>query len=324
MAYEKRICILKQVKKGFSADGNQLTGVVYAELIGETLTVTLRMPGLSALKEGRYVLVLQIGGKVFFAADGEMKLENAPSVKNGFAALLCFVRSEAEPIAFGTCGFERADMESMRRALTENSRKRPIPTPMSPIRTPSPLAPNVPYAPGVPLPADPDDGREEEKDGPFRKAAVPYDDEAIADSNYYAPSHADESGDRPLQTEGKEAAGESDPLTDEDTFVLTRGSLTYYKEVREELEAVLKKYPADTRLKWAFPTSEWARNGKSLIGIVYEEGIPRYLCVATEQPDPDLEGQSVFVPATPFSDEHGFYVVFQDADTGAYVRVGSA
>ncbi len=322
MAYEKRICILKQVKKGFSADGHELTGVVYAERMGETLTVDLRMPGLSALKEGRYALVLQVGGqKICFALEGKMSYPNAPSVKGGFAALLCFVRSDAEPIAFGYCGSERADMQDMRRSLTENGRKRPIPTPLPPLSPPSPIEPNVPFAPGVPLPGTPDSGQKEEKDVPFRWN-VPYDDEAIADSDYYAAPHADEGGEDQMQTEGEKTAGGGHSAADEDVF-FPRGSLTYYKEVRDELQAVFKKYPPDTRLKWAFPQSEWARNGGSLIGIVYEEGVPRYLCVAAEDPAPALKEQSVFVPASPFSDEQGFYVVFQDADTGAYVKVES-
>lgn len=317
MAYEKRICILKQIKNGFSADGNRMTGVVYAERMGETLSVTLRMPGLAALKEGRYMLVLQVRGQKYcFSPDAGMKTP-APSVKDGFAALLCFYRGEAEPVAFGTCGLEKADAQSMLRAVTESG-KRPIPTPMPPFETPAPLAPNVPYAPGVPLPDAPPDG--EEKDGPFRPEAVAYDDEAIADSDYYAPPDADEGGDRPLQTENKKAAGDGDPAAHENVL-FPRGTLTYYKEVREELEAVLKKYPADTRLKWAFPQSEWAKNGTSLIGIVYQEGIPRYLCVASEELEPALKEHSVFVPVSPFSDERGLYVVFQDADTGAYVKV---
>lgn len=323
MAYEKRICILKQLKKGFSADGNALSGVVYAERMGEELTVTLRMPGLSALKEGRYVLVLQICGKKFcLAADGEMKVPSAPSVKGGFAALLCFVRSDAEAVAFGWCGSEKAEAPALLKTLTETERKRPLPTPMPPTQIPAPLQPNVPFAPGVPLPEDDPPQEEKGELSPFRGRAVSYDDEAIADADYYAPHHADAGGARETETEGEEAAGDGDPAKDE-AVLFPRNSLTYYKEVREELEAVFRTYPADTRLKWAFPQSEWARNDNDLIGIVYEEGIPRYLCVASEHPDAALKENSVFVPASPFSDETGFYVVFQDADTGAYVKVES-
>ena len=65
----------------------------------------------------------------------------------------------------------------------------------------------------------------------------------------------------------------------------------------------------------------------ALIGIIYEEGIPRYLCVAasaSEETPEEMKARGVFVPATCFSDDEGYYVVFQDADTGEYVRVSDS
>ena len=38
MAYEKKLCILKQIGKGFTADGMPLMGAVYAERLGSDLT----------------------------------------------------------------------------------------------------------------------------------------------------------------------------------------------------------------------------------------------------------------------------------------------
>ena len=51
MAYEKRVCVVKQIKKGFSADGGALTGAVYAERLGGELTITPRIAGLSPLRD---------------------------------------------------------------------------------------------------------------------------------------------------------------------------------------------------------------------------------------------------------------------------------
>ena len=62
MAYEKRVCVLKQMKKGFAADGGDLSGAVYAERLGSELTVTPRLLGLSPLKEGRYALAFSAEG----------------------------------------------------------------------------------------------------------------------------------------------------------------------------------------------------------------------------------------------------------------------
>ena len=63
MAYEKRLCVLKQIKKGFSADGSPLSGAVYAERMGSELTVTPRLAGIAPVKEGRYALAVWAGGR---------------------------------------------------------------------------------------------------------------------------------------------------------------------------------------------------------------------------------------------------------------------
>ncbi len=323
MAYEKRVLVLRQIRKGFSADGSALSGVVYAERLGSELTVTLRIPGLSPLKEGRYLLVLRLKGSFYCLALGEgaMKIQDAPSVKEGFSALLCFVRGEAVPVAFGNCGAESGDYSPLLAALTENTKKKPLPTPMPPFQTPAPLEPNVPFAPGVPLPGPDPDG-EEKDSSPFREHAASYDDEAIAQDNYFSSEDEDGAGEVPEGGQGQKAEDPCGPSPHaDDTLLFPRGSLTYYGEVREKLEAVMKTYPPDTRLKWAFPHSEWVRSEDRLIGVIYEEGIPRYLCVAAEYGDGEVMENATFVPATPFSDEKGFWVVFQDADTGAYVKV---
>ena len=89
------------------------------------------------------------------------------------------------------------------------------------------------------------------------------------------------------------------------------------------MSEAFEKFPPDKRLLTAFPQSEWVNSGEALLGTVYENGLPRYLCVAREQPFP--EGiKAVFVPFAPFSEKEGMYIVFQDADTGDYVTVRDA
>ena len=81
MAYEKRVCVIKQVKKGFSADGGALTGAVYAERFGDELTVTPRIAGLSPLRDGKYLLVLRADGQTLcleLRGSAPLRLDNAP------------------------------------------------------------------------------------------------------------------------------------------------------------------------------------------------------------------------------------------------------
>lgn len=184
MAYEKRLCVLKQMKRGFSADGRDLSGAVYAERLGDELTVTPRLVGFAPVKEGSFVLTVWVSGKqyLFDLAEGSVfRVKSAPSLKDGFSALVCFVRGEAEAVAFGYCGSAPSDAAVLYQAFTEESgkkRKRAIPTPLPPTELPGQISPQVPLAPGVPVPDT------EEDDRPFRDEAG-YDDEAIASTDYF-------------------------------------------------------------------------------------------------------------------------------------------
>ncbi len=311
MSYEKRVCVLKQIKKGFSADGSALSGAVYCERLGDTLTVTPKLAGAAPVKEGRYGLVLRAEEKtLLFELNGNLPLrrENAPSVKNGFAALVVYLRGEAEPVAFGSCGSAPSAYEPLLAAVKE----KPSPAvPLPPFETPAPVAPNVPRAPGVPLP-DP---------LPFRERALSeYDDEAIASVDYY--SHADEEAPRGGGGQAQEEKAGSGPREDAADPLYpprSRGSLTYYKELREKLDFAFAGFPRDDTLKEVFPQSEWVRRENALLGIVYRAGRPQYLCVAAERetPPPEMGENALFVPLA----GGGVWMVFQDADTGEYVRV---
>lgn len=324
MAYEKRVCVLKQLKKGFAANGGTLSGAVYCERLGDELTVTPRILALAPLKEGRYVMALCAENETFCMEAGAGVVRGAPSIRGGFSVLLCHVRAgaDAEPVAFGACGASNETPRTLLAAITAEEKKRRKPAnPLPPVELPAPAAPNVPLAPTPPVPKP-----LPEEDAPFRdcRAAARYDDEAIAADDYYA--EADQNADAalcdPPQADPPENGGGACRDEAVPPRPITRGSLTYYYELREKLRAAFGKYPRDDRLKGAFPHSDWVNAGDALLGIVYEEGLPRYLCVATEEKLPaQAEGRGVFVPLSPFSDERGMYVVFQDADTGEYVVV---
>lgn len=308
MAYEKRLCVLKQLKKGFSADGSPLSGAVYAERLKEELVITPRLAGLSSLAEGRYLLAVRIGEKIFLSEwknNAPFSLADAPSLQEGFSALLCLDdRGECEPLAFGCCG---AASDDFRPLLAELRKGRPVPVPMPPNQLPGAPSPQVPLAPAVPLPEEEDD---------FRDAAAVYDDEAIARTDYFSAGDEDETSAR----ETKEETDGEMPCADETPLVrLPRGGLTYYRSVEQKLKEAFLKYPRDESLLSVFPHSEWVRTEGALLGVIYQEGIPRYLCVATPAPPEEVRPFAVFVPDV-FSDEGGTFVVFQDAETGEYVR----
>lgn len=320
MAYEKRVCVLKQIKKGFSADGSALSGAVYAERLGSELTVTPRILGIAPVNDGRYALAVRAEGETALLelrGNAPLKAQNFPSIKAGLSVLLVFIRGEAEPVAFGSCGAAPREYGSLLAAVSgeERKKKRTPPPPPDPEETPLPFTQNPPAV----LP--------EEDERPFREGACAgYDDEAIAAVNYYGDA-GDEDGkarEGGLDGETAQADGHETQTHGGDGILRPRGTLTYYNTVREKLEEAFRRFPRDGRLKEVFPQSEWVDAGGALLGVIYKEGIPQFLCVAAEDTGdlpPAMKEHGCFVPLSPVSDMVGLYVVFQSADTGEYVTV---
>lgn len=327
MAFEKRVCVLRQIKKGFTADGSALSGAVYVERLGSELTVTPRLLGIAPVKEGHYALALWIEGSVFVVElkdSSAVKLET-PSVKSGLAVLLVYVRGEAEPVAFGSCGLAPTNYDQLLATFSKIEKKKRAPAPMSeeqPSKTDTPL----------PFRRDKEPFRGEEP--PFREqAAAQYNDEAIAEDNYYGSAHDGDGAAAHLGAAGEENEEDgAEPAHNDEAvhpFRVAGGSLTYYNTVREKLKAAFARFPKDDRLLKTFPCSEWVKTDTALLGIIYESGMPKFLCVAVEgmsedDPPEEMGVHAQFVPATPFSDTVGFFVVFQSADTGEYVTVSNS
>ncbi len=309
MAYEKRLCVLKQIKKGFSADGGAVSGALHAERLGDTLTLTLRLLDIAPVREGRYALVVRVGERTLLfdlSEERTLRAEGVPSLKNGFSALLCFVRGEAEGVAFGYCGEGCPDYRVLLSALFEREKK----------RTAKKSAPKAVEEAGVSQETLPSD--------------LQFHDEAIAEENYFQWEKENEGAGNENeiavgggQEEGTaQAVGDRAPQNEADGVVrpfLVDGAPVYYEQLREKLEALFAKYPRDTRLLGAFPQSEWANADGTLFGVIYEKGAPRYLCVAKTEQGEGFE-QSRFVPLAPYSKE-GLFVLFQSAQTGEIITV---
>lgn len=328
MAFEKRVCVLKQIKKGFTADGSALSGAVYVERLGSELTIVPRLLGIAPVKEGRYALAIGVGGEVLITEldkSGSTRMEG-PSIASGFSVLLVYLRGDAEPVAFGSCGLASNDYGPLLAAFSEREKRKngapmPAPTPLPPTELPTFSPNNVPLAPTVPLPG------EEEERRPFREAEQ-YNDEAIADANYYEDPTDGHGTANDVVAEAEEAA-RAQIADDADAVhpLLVGGGLTYYHSVREKLREAFEKFPKDERLLSVYPTSEWVKADGALLGIIYKNGSPEFLCVAVEaegDPPEEMKGHCQFVPATPFSDMVGFYIVYQSASTGEYVTISDS
>ena len=58
MRYIKKTCILRQLKNGFSADGNPLSGIVKVEQYAQHIGLEISTANLAPLSEGEYHLLI--------------------------------------------------------------------------------------------------------------------------------------------------------------------------------------------------------------------------------------------------------------------------
>ena len=108
MNYVKKMCILRQVKQGFSGDGKTLSGLVKLEQYGKNLAVEVSIINFAPLVMGEYYCllcdlkgvceILPLRGKSLFNIITDL------DVSDGFCAVICFVKTELTPIAYGVNG----------------------------------------------------------------------------------------------------------------------------------------------------------------------------------------------------------------------------
>ena len=61
MNYVKKMCVLRQIKQGFSADGKPLTGLIKAEQYGKNLAAEVSVMNFAPLSSGEYFCLLSDG-----------------------------------------------------------------------------------------------------------------------------------------------------------------------------------------------------------------------------------------------------------------------
>ncbi len=306
MGYEKRLCILKQIKRGFSADGGALSGAVHAERLGDTLTVKLQTVGLAPVREGRYALAVKVQQKIYlFDAEDNAPLqgENCPTLQKGFSALVCFYKGEAEAIAYGACGEERGGYEPLLRAVIEQEnrrKKRSAPPP-----NPAPTAREALQESG-------------------------YHDEAIAEENYFKRGENGRTGNEnenascvggeQAQKEGGATRARENEGDDVVRPFLKEGAPVYFEQLKEQIDEAFARFPRDKRYLKTFPCSEWVEINGSLLGVIYENARPKFLCVASNEMPEEAKKRAIFVPFSPFVNSEGMDVIFYSAQTGETVQ----
>ncbi|MDE7440400.1 MAG: hypothetical protein K2N23_07835 [Clostridia bacterium] len=290
--YTKNIAVIRGLKSGFSVDGGPLSGLVKAEKYGVNLRVDVSLINFAPLTEGKYVCAVSDGIRVCvldgLTFDGESLVDTGA----GFAALICFVNGEVSPVASAVCGDFHYALSGIRIEIErqENLKR---------------------------------DGAPE---------AIKYEDEALAQENYYEFGQADKSGgavcEDPQKEEKRQGFSKNEEAVSFEKGGLSSGG-NFYSRMKDEIEKVLTSYPKEEALETMVEQSRWVRitygDGKFYVfGVIYGGGEAQYICygVPSENPvspPPSIENSS-FIPAYPEGNS-GYWVMYQDAKTGASIKI---
>ena len=328
MNYIRKMCILRQLKQGFSGDGKTLSGLIKAEQYGKNLAVEVSIINFAPLASGEYYCLLSDGkGKTEMLSLRGKSLFNILSdldISGGFCGIICYVKNEVVPIAYGVNGNGNYDWKSILNA------------------TLPPVFPNSKQSASHEIAGAAEITQSQKAKAIEENSA--YNDEAVATQNYYEeerPSereqyeeisknaHAESATENQDEEEGSNATPNADATGVLHPFQTDPDG--YYLSVKKEIDELFATYPRDDTLCGAFSCAEWvrvkgtAKEPQYLVGVLYEDGRAKYICyalVAEDRNSPPEEIKKVcsFVPVSVYDDNAGFFVIFQSAATGECIK----
>lgn len=304
--YTKNIAVIKGLKDGFSADGGPLTGLIKAEKYGANLKVEVTYINFAPLVQGRYVTAISDGAVTEIVEDGHFEGTSKLNTGDGFAALVCYINGQVSPIASAISGGFADAALNIKEAVERVENLKPA--------------------------GDDKTAATEEK----------YEDEAIAEVNYYEFAETDKGGgavrkDKAQEENGHKADKNETPFSafkKEQSGVNFSGLATggnFYERMKDEIENLFKTYPSEKELENVVLGSRWVKinygdNKFYIFGIISDEGAPRYICygVPTAQsdtPPESMRGLASFIPCPAEERQRGYWVMYQDAATGASLKI---
>lgn len=344
MIFLKKMCVLRQIRPGFSGDGKQAGGVVKAEQYGKNLSVEVSVIGFAPLAAGEYYALiadsadrtelLPLRGKSLFNLISDL------DIAEGFCAVICLVKNGVTPLAYGVSGNKEYDFDKLIASAAAPKEK-----------TGFHIA--AADAAGAGLAADTgadmseSAGESAGKSAGKSAGADKYNDESIAERDYYKEEERNERGTIIERDENAGVAAENAAesgqagqaaATNENAEnirkPLNENGDEYYRSVKDELDELFKKYEKDETLKSTFPCSEWVKikepdKAEYLVGVIYEEAAPLYICYAfpaadKDDPPEEIAETCAFVPISPFGGAKGCFVIFQSTATGECVKLKEA
>ena len=326
--YTKKIAVIKQIQHGFSADSGALSGVVKAETYAGFLKVEASLINFAPLSEGRYVLGISDGLKTVLFEGSNFEGESDLNLAYGFAFLVCFCNGNCQPIASAACGQLACALPDLKEEMARCESAKESPKKSESVKK--------------------------------QAGSAAYDDEAIAQENYYEYDLNEDGGavrkDKTQKEDGS-TGGENEEafgaVKEQKEYVskayyggngdknragtrknggdkakkpdLAGGD--FYGRMKGDIEKIFAAYPKEESLERAMEGSRWARisygeNKFYVFGVLCVEGVPRYICYGVpsadkENPPKSLSDFASFMPV----EGGGFWIMYQDANTGVSVKI---
>ena len=317
MNYIKKMCILRQVRQGFSGDGKTLSGLIKIEQYGKNLAIEVSIINFAPLVQGEYYCLISDGnGKTEMLSLRGKSLFNILSdldIRGGFCGIICYVKNEVVPIAYGINGNKSYDWKAILNAtlppvfpkkseksrneiatsiqsftLESQSETTPSSVALAADSPPPPLPPELPKpTPNpAPTPLKEDSTPPTHGDGITAKNNA-YNDENVATENYYEEKYHERellqktSDDAHFESTAQEQdskTGVNAPTNVHAADVLHPIKTDpdgYYLAVKREIDELFQKYPRDKTLNGAFACSEWVRIQGSQKSPEYLVGVLR-------------------------------------------------
>ena len=329
--YTKKIAVIKQIQGGFSSNSGALSGVVKAETYAGFLKVDVSLINFAPLTEGRYVLGITDGLKTEIFEGSGYEAESDFNLSYGFAFLVCFCNGGCQPIASAACGqmacalpdlkeeMKRRESAKVEQKDKSNKTKKPSKVKILP-------------------------------------SAAAYDDEAIAEENYYEYD-VDEDGGALRKDKAQKADGSTRDKDEKDSGAVKTQKMQlnqayygvnaehtedkqadnakapalaggdFYDRMKKDIEKIFAVYPKEESLESAMEGSRWAKisYGKDkyyVFGVLSIEGVPRYICYGVpsedaQNPPKSLANCADFMAVA----GGGYWIMYQDAHTGVSVKI---
>ncbi len=315
MNYLKKICIFKEISSGYTYNGKPLSGMLKCEKVNSTITLSLSVCGLAPNKKGSYFLV--VGKASLFevfeidCGDYSTKIyEDIIDITSPFCAGI-IIAQENKVLCYASTPDYKGKSQDVLDFF--NAKRLAI--------------------------SNEQDLLEKEIENALRgeQEASTYEDDTLATENYYENADVDlknlsvkelndikanqnEAFDKQNFKQEKTKDFKNDPcIYDED-------SCECFTAI-EDVENVLSCFPRYKDLEQAVYGSVWVTvpldKGEYYFGKA-QIGEEKYLCYAVkgqrdECPE-ELKALACFIPCAPFKPDEGYFVMFQDADSGKVIK----